>query len=100
MDRREKSREEWEREFREDQYNIVPADGSRVGHIMAKRSSTPAPIPDFAHLIRGLLSGALLATAVAVLSSDTPHRVTIGSATLIAGCCLGITAFRLKRKSD
>ena len=100
MDQREKSREEWEREFREDQLNIIPADGSRAGHIMAKRSATPAPIPDLAHLVRGLISGALLAIAVAVLSSNTPHNVTLGAATLIAGCCLGITAFRWKRKSD
>jgi hypothetical protein len=100
MDHREKSREEWERELRDDQYNIVPADGSRVGHIMAKRSATPAPIPDSAHLFRGLVSGVLLAAAVAILSSDVPYKVWLGMAALIAGCALGIAAFRWKQKND
>jgi hypothetical protein len=99
MDQREKSREEWEREFREDQYNIIPADGSRVGHIMAKRSSTPAPIPDVAHLLRLLLSGILLIAGFVVLfSSDTPHRAVLGVASLIASLSLGVTAFRWPRK--
>jgi hypothetical protein len=100
VDHREKSREEWEREFREDQYNIIPADGSRIGHIMAKRSSSPAPIPDFSHLIRGLVSGLLIAVAIATLSSNTPHKIWLSLALLTAGICLGITAFRLKQKSN
>jgi len=100
MDQREKSREEWEREFREDQYTIVPADGSRVGHIMAKRSTSPGPIPDAVHLIRGLLGGMLLATAVAILSSGIPYKVGLGVAILLAGSCLLISAFRRKHKTD
>lgn len=98
MDQREKSREKWEREFIQDQYNILPADGSRVGHIMAKRSSTPAPIPDFAHFVRGLVSGAIIAIAVTILSSNSPHKVSLGLTALTAGCCLGATAFRWSRK--
>ncbi len=85
MDRREKSREEWERELLEDQYNILPADGSRVGHIMAKRSTSPAPIPDSAHLIRGLIGGVLLALGVAILSANISHKLWLGLASLIAG---------------
>jgi uncharacterized membrane protein YccC len=100
MGRRERSREEWEREFREDQYNITPAGGSRVGHIMAKRSSTPAPVPDFAHLARGVLSGVLIALAVQILASNTSHKIWLGLTVLAAGCCLGATSFRWKRKSD
>ena len=98
VDKREKSREEWERQFREDQYNIIPADGSQVGHIMAKRSSTPAPIPDFAHLIRSFLSVALLAIGTAILWSNNPHKVWLGLSALTAGFYLGITAFRRPRK--
>ena len=98
MDKREKSRAQWESEFREDQYNIIPADGSRVGHIMAKRSATPAPIPDFAHLLRYLLSGVFLAGACFVFSSNIPHKIMIGAATLAASCGLGIAAFKLPSK--
>jgi hypothetical protein len=100
MDRREKSREEWEKEFRDDQYNINPADGSRVGHIMAKRSSAPGPVPDFAHLLRGILGGVLIALAVQILSSNTPHKIWLGLTALTAGCCLGATASRWKRKIE
>ena len=100
MDQREKSREEWEREFREDQYNITPADGSLIGHIMAKRSTSHGPIPDASHLIRGLFGGVVIAVAVGIFSSNTRYKIWIGLAALIAGCCLGITAFRLEQKSN
>jgi hypothetical protein len=98
MDRREKSREKWEQEFRDDQYNILPADGSRVGHIMAKRSSTPAPIPDLAHLIQALLAGALVISASAILLSSAPHKVWLGLAVLITGFYFGYKAFLPKNK--
>jgi hypothetical protein len=98
MNKREKSRAQWESEFSEDQYNIIPADGSRVGHIMAKRSTTPAPIPDFAHLLRYLLSGVFLVGAFLVFSSELPHKITIGSATLAASLYFFLTAFRLTSK--
>jgi hypothetical protein len=96
MDKREKSREAWERELREDQYNIVPADGSRVGHIMAKRSTSPAPIRDFAHLLGFLVSVVLLGVGLQILYSGIP---ALGLATLIAGCGLGVATLRWKRKS-
>ena len=99
MDERDKSREKWEREFIEDQYNILPADGSRVGHIMAKRSTSPAPIQDFAHLIGFLFSAMLLVVAVVIFSADIPYKAALGSATLVAACCLGVATFRWKRKS-
>jgi hypothetical protein len=99
MDKREKSREEWERELIEDQYNILPADGSRVGHIMAKRSTSPAPIQDFAHLIGFLVSAILLGIGLEVFFADIAHKVALGSAALIAGCCLGVATFRWKRTS-
>jgi len=99
LDRREKSREEWEREFTEDQYNILPADGSRVGHIMAKRSTSPAPIRDASHLIALLVSGLLLGFCVVIFQGDNPHKIALGLAALIAGCCLGLATFRWKRTS-
>jgi hypothetical protein len=99
MDQKEKSREKWEREFIEDQYNIIPADGSRVGHIMAKRSPTTAPIPDLAHLVRLLLGGILLVIGFLLLfSSDIPHKAALGVAVLAASCFLGVTAFRWPHK--
>jgi hypothetical protein len=100
MDKREKSRAQWESDFREDQYNIIPADGSRVGHIIAKRSASPAPIPDFAHLVRYLLSGVFLVGACLVYSSELPHKVAIGSAILIASCGFGGSAFKLNSKKN
>jgi F0F1-type ATP synthase assembly protein I len=99
MDEREKSRQEWERELREDQYNILPADGSRVGHIMAKRSSSPAPIPDFVHLIGFLVSAVLVGIGLKIFYADIPQKVPLGLAFLIAGCVLGFTMLRWKRKS-
>ncbi len=99
MGHKEELREKWQREFIEDQYNIIPADGSRVGHIMAKRSPTTAPIPDLAHLVRLLLSGVLLVIGFVLLfSSDIPHKATLGVAALAASCFLGVTAFRWPRK--
>jgi len=99
MDRKEKSREKWEREFIEDQYNMIPADGSQVGHIMAKRSPTTAPIPDLAHLVRLLLSGILLVTGFVLLFfSGIPHKAALGVTALTASCFLGVTAFRWPRK--
>jgi hypothetical protein len=90
MDERERSREQWERELREDQYNILPADGSRVGHIMAKRSASPAPIRDFTHLIGFLVSAVLLGIGREIFYADIPQKVPLGLAFLIAGCGLGV----------
>jgi hypothetical protein len=98
-DRRERSREDWERELREDQCNILPADGSRVGHIMAKRSASPAPIKSFSQLIGFIVSAVLLGVALEIFNADISHKMALGSAALIAGCCLGAAAFRWKRKS-
>ena len=98
MDRRKQSREEWEQELIEDQYNVTPADGSRVGHILAKKSSSPGPIPDAAHLIRGILGGAFLATAVGIFSSNISHRAWFGIVTLAAGICLLVSSVRWNSK--
>ena len=88
-----------ELEFQKDPCNILPAVGSCVGHIMAKRSSCSAPIPDASHLIALLVSGALLALGVVIFSGNYPYKLAIGLTALIAGCCVGIAAFRSKRKS-
>ncbi len=99
MDKKEKSRQEWEREFRDDQYNILPADGSRVGHIMAKRSTSPAPIKNFRQLIGFIVSAVLLGIALEIFNADISHKMALGSAVLLAGGCLGVAAFRWKQKS-
>jgi len=98
MDRREQSREEWERELIEGQYNVLPADGSRVGHILAKKSSSPGPIPDAAHLIRGISGGAVLVAALEILRFA--HRAWLGIAALAAGICLLVSSVRWKSKRD
>jgi hypothetical protein len=100
MNEREKSREEWEREFTDVQRGVTPGEWLRADQIMARKlSASPAPIPDFAHLVRAVLSGVLLALAIAIFSSNIPHKMWFGLAALVAGCCLGTTAFQRKRKS-
>ena len=99
MHDREESREEWEKEFSDIQHGVTPADGLRAGQIIAKRlSASPAPILDFAHLVRLLLSGVFLACGFFVCSSDIPHKTALGVVVLATGCCLGVSSFRWPRK--
>jgi hypothetical protein len=91
------SREEWEEGLREMQQSITPAQGLRAAHQVAKRSSG-APIPDLAHLVRLVLGGASLSLGIVAFSSRIPYRLALGAMALIAGFCLGFTAFRWKRK--
>jgi len=99
MDDREESRQEWEKEIREIQQGVMPAQGLRRAQIIAKRASaSPAPIPDFAHFVRFLLSAALLVIGFLVFSSDIPHKTTLGAAVLVAGGCLAVAAVRWPRK--
>jgi hypothetical protein len=99
MDHRVKSREDWEKELVDVQHGVTFTDGLRRAQIISEKfSASPAPIPDSAHLFRGLVSGVLLAVAVVILSSDVPYKVWLGGAALMAGCCLGATAFRWERK--
>jgi len=101
VDDQEQSREEWEREFIDVQRHYTFADGLRSSQIVAKKlSATPAPIPDFAHLVRLLLSGILLVIGFVAFSADIPHNTALGVAILIAGCCLGATAFRWTSKRE
>src|ERR1022692_973539 len=101
MPSQEESRKEWEKEIIDVQHRVTFPEELRSVQIIAKKlSSTPAPIPDFAHVIRGLLSGVLLALALAILSSSVPHKMWLGFALATAGVCLGTTAFRWKRKSN
>lgn len=82
------------------QYSITPGDGLRAGQIVAKKLSTsPAPIANSWRLIRFLLGGVFLGCGLAIFYSDITHKAWLGVAALIAGCALGIAAFRRKRKS-
>ena len=100
-EREEQSREQWEKEFADVQRNVTPADDLRAGQIIAKKlSASPAPIADLPHLIRYLLCGVLLVVGFLILSSATPHKLWLGLATLIAGLCLGATAFRWKGRAS
>ena len=101
MDQRDKSREEWEREFKEVQHSVTPGQWLRADQITAQKlSALPAPIPDFPHLLRGLLGLALLAFAFLIPLFEVPHKVWLCAALLIAGCCIGLTAFRWRRGRD
>ena len=101
LDDQEQSREEWEKEFVDVQRHHTFADGLRSSQIVAKKlSATPAPIPDFAHLIRLLLGGILLVIGFIAFSADMPHNTALGVAILAAACCLGATAFRWTSKRE
>ncbi|MFZ3263094.1 MAG: hypothetical protein WA172_03775 [Terriglobales bacterium] len=98
MPAQEESREEWEKEIIDVQHSVTFPEELRSAQIIAKKlSSTPAPIPDFAHFIRGILSSVLLAGAVAILSSNVPHKIWLSLGLLTAGIGVGATAFRWKR---
>jgi hypothetical protein len=101
VDDQEQSREEWEKEFIDVQRHYTFADGLRSSQIIAKKlSATPAPISDFSHLVRLLISGILLVVGFVVFSSDIPHKMALGVAALAVSCCLGVAAFRWPRKHD
>jgi hypothetical protein len=87
MSDREESREEWEQEIKDVQRGVTFPEGLRRAQIISKRlSATPAPIPDFVHFLRFLLSGVFLGIGFLVLSSDIPHNKLLGLAVVIAGC--------------
>jgi hypothetical protein len=99
MDDQEESREEWEKELIDSQRGVTPAEGLRAGQIFAKKlSATPAPIPDFAHLVMLVLSGTFIGIAFLVFSSDISRKTALGVAALATGCCLGVAAFRRHRQ--
>jgi len=99
MDRQEKSRQEWEREFSEVQHNITPAEGLRAGQIIARRAAgTSAHIPDLPHFVSFLLSGVFLGVGLVVFCSDIPHKIAVGIGALFVGCWLATAALRSKRK--
>jgi hypothetical protein len=101
MANREESREEWEKELIDVQHTVTFDEGLRASQIIAKKLSvTPAPVPDFAHLVRLLVSGALLTIGLLVFSTDVPHKTALGIASLAAGCCLGIAAFRWPHRHE
>jgi Na+/H+ antiporter NhaD/arsenite permease-like protein len=93
------SREEWEKEIIDVQYSVTFPEELRSAQIIAKKlSASPAPISDFAHLVRLLLCGILLVIGFVAFSTDVPHNRALGIAALAAACCLGATAFRWTSK--
>ena len=95
----EESREEWKKELIDVQRTIGFDEGLRSAQIISKKlSTTPAPIPDFAHLVRLLLSGGFLVVAFLVFSSNISHKIVLGIAILTASCYLGVAPFRWPRK--
>jgi hypothetical protein len=99
MHNREESREEWEKELIDVQRGITFDEGLRRAQIITKKlSATPAPIPDFARLVMLLLTGAFLVVAFLIFSSDVSHKSALGVAALAVTCCLGVAAFRRRRK--
>jgi hypothetical protein len=96
MHDQEESREEWEKELVDIQRGVTFEEGLRRTQIITKRlSATTAPIPDFSHLVMLLLSAVFLAITFFVFSSDIPHKITVGVASLAVSCCLGVAAIRL-----
>jgi hypothetical protein len=100
MDEPEKSREKWERELREVQHGVTPGEWLRADQIMAQKlSASPAPIRDASHLIALLVSAVLVVFGIVILQGDNSYKLALRLTALIAACCLGIAAFRWKRKS-
>ena len=94
----EESRKEWERELIDVQHGVTFDQRLRRGEIIAKKlSSTPAPIPDFAHLLMLLLSGEFLTATFLLLSIDIQHKAVLSLVALGISICLGIAAFRRAR---
>ncbi len=94
----QESREEWEKELVDVQRGVTFEEGLRGAQIVTKKLSvSPAPIADFKHLVMLILSAVFLAIAFLVFSSDVPHEITFGVASLAVSCCLGVASFRLGR---
>lgn len=99
MTNHEESREEWEQELIDVQRGVTFDAGLRRAQIITKKfSATPAPIPDFAHLVMLILSGAFLVVAFELFSSSVHHKTLFSILALTASCCLGIAAFQRFRK--
>ncbi|MFZ3341116.1 MAG: hypothetical protein WA609_05375 [Terriglobales bacterium] len=81
------------------QRGITFDQGMRSAEIITKKlSATPAPIPDLAHLLMLLFSGAFLAATFLLFSTDIQHKTTLGIAALTISLGLGVAAFWRFRK--
>ena len=96
MQNLEKSRQQWEQELRDLQQNITPEQELRNAPLIAKRI-TGTGISDFAHLVRFVLGGALLALGIAAFSLRVSYNSAFAVAALLSGCYLGFSAFRRNR---
>ena len=98
MEKSKESREEWEKELVDVQHGLTFEEGRRSAQIVAKKlSATPAPIPDFAHLLMLLFSGAFFAATFLLFRTDIPHKTLLGFVALSISISLGIAAFRRSR---
>jgi len=98
MEDREESRKEWERELIDVQRSVTFDQEVRCAQIVTKKlSATPAPIPDFAHLLMLIFSGAFLGATFLLFSTDIQHKTLLGLVALSVSICLGIAAFRRSR---
>jgi len=95
----EKSRQEWEQELRYLQQNITPEQELRNAPLIAKRIAGTG-ISDFAHLMRFVAGGALLALGIAAFSFHIPYNSVFAVVALLSGCHLGAAAFRRKPKNQ
>jgi len=95
----EKSRQQWEQELRYLQQNVTPEQGLRNAPLIAKRIAGTG-ISDFAHLMRFVAGGALLALGIATFSFRVPYNSVLAVVALLCGCYLGATAFRRDGKSN
>jgi hypothetical protein len=82
MPDREESREEWEKEIIDVQHSVTFPEALRSAQIIAKNSASPAPVQDFPHLVRLLLSGILLVIGFVAFSANVPHNTALGVAAL------------------
>jgi hypothetical protein len=95
---REESRKEWERELIDVQHSVTFDQELRCAEIITKKlSATPAPIPDFAHLLMLLFSGAFLVATFLLFSTDIRHKTLLGLVALSVSICFAIAAFRRSR---
>ena len=100
MHESEGSREEWERELVDVQRGITPAEGLRRSQILTKKlGATPAPITDFAHLLKFFFGVAFLVISFLAFSSGIRYGHAFAGFAFIVGCYLAVAAVQGNRKA-
>jgi len=94
MDKKEESRRQWEQDLQDLQGNITPERGMRGAQIIAKKAAAFITISDFAHLLRFLFGGILIAIGLAALNSRFHHSIILAAVAVAAGLFLALSCLR------